>query len=97
MGGGQCVFNERWFDIKDYESWLRKEPSLASDKTMAGCRVCKKPFSFKLSSMGIEALKSHVKGKIHQRNLKGSKGVVCSMDRFLNHSDDTEAGPSTSQ
>ena len=51
---GKCHFQKSWKDQKDFKDWLDEGPMPLE----ARCQICKT--SFKLGTMGIGALKSHM-------------------------------------
>ena len=51
---GKCHFQKSWKDQKDFKDWLDE----GSTPFEARCRICKT--TFKLGTMGIGALKSHM-------------------------------------
>ncbi|XP_056439589.1 uncharacterized protein LOC130376758 isoform X1 [Gadus chalcogrammus] len=57
---GKCKFNDKWLEKDEYD-WLRSVPGSAYE---ARCTVCKK--TFKLGTMGIGAVESHVQSQKHK-------------------------------
>jgi hypothetical protein len=57
---GKCKFNDKWLEKDEYD-WLRSVPGSAYD---ARCTMCKK--TFKLGTMGIRAVESHVQSQKHK-------------------------------
>jgi len=70
MKGKKTYFNLEWL-LKEEIFWVR---SVEKDRTLAACTVCNKTFS--LSSMGIQALRSHEEGVRRINNLKAYKVVL---------------------
>ena len=60
---GKCNFNPKWLDNPDWW-WLESGSHIKEAK----CSACKKSFS--LNSMGVSAVVSHAKGKIHGINVE---------------------------
>ena len=60
---GKCVFNELWMQNTKFNSWLKAD---SQSKYDAFCTVCKR--SFKLGTMGIGAVESHMKSEKHKSN-----------------------------
>ena len=57
---GKCTFNETWLKNSKYD-WLKPVKEYLSE---ARCILCKKVF--KLGTMGIKALESHMKCDRHK-------------------------------
>ena len=61
MNSENSYFQERWLSDERFKDWLVP----AQTEREARCKRCKK--SFALSDMGVQALKSHGKGKKHKQ------------------------------
>ena len=61
MSSANSYFQERWLSDKRFKDWLVPTQT----KREARCKRCKK--SFALLNMGVQALKSHAKGKKHKQ------------------------------
>ncbi|XP_007541023.1 acetyl-CoA acetyltransferase, mitochondrial isoform X1 [Poecilia latipinna] len=59
---GKCKFNENWLFIQNFSTWLRPVPA---NMYVARCILCKK--FFKLGTMGIKAVESHMRSMRHKR------------------------------
>ena len=70
----ETVFNHGWTRNSEFKSWLQP---LRSSPYQARCTICHKVF--KLSNMGIQAVKSHCKSVDHKRMISHTS----SMDTFV--------------
>lgn len=61
---GKCKFNYKWLEENEY-SWLRSVPGNVYE---ANCIICRK--NFKLGTMGIRVVESHVQSKKHRDYVK---------------------------
>ena len=77
---GKCVFNDLWLSDSKYSLWLRRD----TDKHNAQCAVCKK--TFKIGTMGIRSLDSHMQSEKHKRN---SNSLGSSVNTITNYADST--------
>lgn len=59
---GKCKFNENWLFNQNFSTWLRPVPA---NMYVARCSLCKK--FFKLGTMGIKAVESHMRSMRHKR------------------------------
>ena len=66
MSTKQRYFLEDWLQNIQYSSWLKRK----DDKKVAYCAKWQK--TMELSKMGVQALKSHMKGKKHFKTQKQS-------------------------
>lgn len=57
---GKCVFSDAWLEKDEYREWLKRD----ADKYQAYCKVCYK--TFKLGTMGVKALDSHMSSEKHK-------------------------------
>ena len=73
---GRSTFQDDWLVKPEYKNWLEKK----SDSTIAFCKICKSSIS--LSSMGNQALVSHMKGKNHNKKLSNVQKTLA-MDQFV--------------
>ena len=90
MSSKLSFFNEDWLDSKIYPEFAKCLVK-AEDRTHARCRVCQK--SFELSNMGVQALRSHQRGKKHA--LK-SASIACFFTKSADSNDATSEGASKS-
>lgn len=67
---GICKFQHEWLTKPHFKEWLGQ----ASKNTEAKCNVCMSIID--ISSMGIGALKSHMKGKRHEKALESRKSAL---------------------
>ena len=69
----QTYFSNDWLKHKDYKDWIVK----TNDSKIARCHLCTKTIS--LSNMGVQALKSHMKGEKHKK----AAGVLKPTPRYF--------------
>ena len=71
---GNCKFNDDWLTDPNW-SWVRK---VDGNPFFVKCSLCSKSNAknISLSNMGFEALKSHAKGKKHQKNVNSQQASV---------------------
>ncbi|XP_063243096.1 uncharacterized protein LOC134542628 [Bacillus rossius redtenbacheri] len=87
---GKCHFQEMWLEEEGWRTWLRK----GKDKFFGFCSLCKKQID--VSHSGVNAIKSHEKGKKHSEFsscLKSGKQKTLSSFRAIPMDTD---GPSMS-
>ena len=68
-----CVFNPSWMDKGDFKGWVLP---VEKNKYAAFCKPCATEIN--IESMGVQALKSHMRGTEHKlrdgTSAAGSKG-----------------------
>lgn len=85
-----CIFRDDWLESTDFSKWLQKKNDLT-----ARCSICHTDIS--LSNMGINALKSHMKGAKHIKLSENmSKVVQSSVDTFFKKSTSASTTTTTS-
>lgn len=67
MAKKPTYFNNDWIDPALSPDWCNILKPVTNDPTKAYCKLCRKAFG--LSNMGRQAIISHVKSKIHQKNI----------------------------
>lgn len=60
---GKCTFTNAWITNTNYSAWISKD----KDPHKAKCVVC--PKTFDISNMGEAAVKSHMAGQKHKKNM----------------------------
>uniref|UniRef100_A0A3Q2PNP8 deoxyhypusine synthase n=1 Tax=Fundulus heteroclitus TaxID=8078 RepID=A0A3Q2PNP8_FUNHE len=63
---GKCKFNENWLFSQEFSPWLKPVPGNIYE---ARCILCRK--SFKLGTMGIKAVESHMRSAKHKASKSG--------------------------
>lgn len=76
------MFNDLWLSDSKYSQWLRRD----TDKFNAQCAVCKK--IFKIGTMGIKSVDSHMQSEKHKRNMSS---VGSSVNTIINYTDSTRS------
>ena len=75
---GKCKFQDRWLNERQFSKWIARAGTLLNE---ANCCVCQK--SFDVSSIGEEALRSHMRLKRHTTAMEfydSLKIVTCGYD-----------------
>lgn len=86
---GKCKFNAIWLEDVKYRDWLAG----TSNEYGANCKICQK--TFKLGTMGVKALESHMKSEKHWRYASIRKSTVPMESYVLAPSTSTPAGSQT--
>ena len=74
---GNCVFNLLWMNDPDFKDWI--EP-VERDDHLARCTYCKKDIN--VTTMGVTALNSHVKGDKHKKACMAVKSNLSISNMF---------------
>lgn len=84
---GGCRYNSKWDTHEQYKDWLKP---VKLDSRKASCTVCDKIID--LSNMGEGAIKSHMKGGKHVRNIAKLKESTSSvkLESFFKPSESTK-------
>lgn len=87
---GKCKFQDKWIEEEQFKSWLQP---IKNSNDEGFCNLCKK--SIKLATMGINALKSHMKSDSHKSALKGRQQFTMSNFFGVTENSTTTASSST--
>ena len=68
---GKCKFQQKWLEDELFRTWLKPVDGKPGE---AFCSVCKK--NFKLCTMGVNAVKSHMQSESHKSALKGRQQLT---------------------
>ena len=67
---GKCKFSEKWLVDERYKDWLKQ----TKDPSEVRCELCRK--TFKLGTMGMKSLDSHMRSEKHQRYVSTRKSTI---------------------
>lgn len=70
---GKCKFQKTWLEDEQFRTWLQP---VEGQNGEGFCNVCTRVF--KLGTMGINAVKSHMKSEGHKSALKGRQQLTMS-------------------
>lgn len=84
---GKCKFNVHWMDNPTFATWLKPVPGNSYE---ARCMLCKK--LFKLGSMGVKAVESHMHSEKHKAAAK-SREQTPAISQFCSVSQTSAAFP----
>ncbi|CAM1302006.1 Uncharacterised protein at_DN0499 [Pycnogonum litorale] len=87
-----CSFQLAWLLDDNFKEWVKQDPKNVSQ---AICFVCNN-HKINVSTMGRQALKSHMQGKKHMQNMKILKSQAVSKTCFISYGNNSTAEISTS-
>lgn len=80
MPGNKTLFNIDWINPEMHPTWSKWLAPVKGFRNEAYCTKCCRKFS--LSNMGMQAVKSHEQGKVHQKILKNENSQISVASMF---------------